>query len=597
MTNSTVSEGLKTKHYIQRSKKLRYFLALIVISVIIMLIWTITYILKITTYPNAKNSSRHKNYGFTRIYHVKGARNVQSGINLGVNLKDLNEGDWGLVLEEYDFDVIRDVGFYHIRVPVQFLPHLIKSGDTYQLDQNLLTRLDWVIENILERDMIAILDFHYLIPENTYSFDSKQESIQNEQKFLAVWKILAGRYKDYPSELYFELANEPHKPIMPDTWNTYIQKALDQIRSSGGNNATRMVIIGTNVLIGNVIRTWDNVNGIYQLKLPSVEDDPNIMVTFHYYDPVPFTYQGETYNDDLERYSENWLDNMWDNTDRQKACIRKDFDIISQWAQENKRDIILGEFGVTIHADIESQVNWTRLIREEAESRGMIWIFWQLFYDDGNGDTLGGLYNRSIGYWREEILHALLPEDEQIENNAVKDGTSDEWNEERVQKVRNLIATLQDPEWKIRKSAAIALRTTETEAELAVPALIDALKDEEWQVRKPATLALAAIGPVSHPAIPALIEALKDEEWQVRKSAAQALPAIGPASQSAIPALIEALKDEEWQVRKIVVLALSCIAPDDPNVLTALQKSLNDPEDQVRHVASTFLRSLNDKRE
>ena len=465
-------------------------------------------------------------------------------------------------MEEYDFDVISDAGFYHIRVPVQFLPHLIKSGDTYQLDQNLLTRLDWVIENILERDMIVILDFHYLIPENTYSFASKQESIQNEQKFLAVWKILAERYKEYPSELYFELANEPHKPILPDAWNRYIQKALDQIRSSGGNNTTRMVIVGTNVLIGNVIRTWDNVNGIHQLKLPSVEDDPNIMVTFHYYDPVPFTYQGETYNDDLKRYSKYWLGNMWDNTDRQKARIRKDFDTISKWAQENKRVIILGEFGVTIHADIDSQVNWTRFIREEAESRGMIWIFWQLF--DSDGDTLGGLYNRSIGYWREEILHALLPEDEQIESDAVKDGTSDVWNEERVQKVRELIPALQDPEWKIRKSTAIALRTLGPEAELAIPALIEALKDEEWQVRQPAALALAAIG---------------------------------PASQPAIPVLIEALKDEEWQVRKIVVLALSCIAPDDPNVLTALQKSLNDPEDQVRHVASTFLRSLNDKRE
>jgi endoglucanase len=562
MTKNTVSEDSKTKHNILRSKKLRYFLALIVIPVIIALIWTITYILKISTYPDAKNSSRPKNYGFTRIYHVKRAKNPLSGINLGCALKGFNEGDWGLVLEEYDFDVIRDAGFYHIRVPVQFLPHLIKSGDTYQLDQNLLTRLDWVIENILERDMIAILDFHYLIPENTYSFDSKQESIQNEQKFLVVWKILAERYKDYPSELYFELANEPHKPIMPDTWNRYIQKALAQIRSSGGNNTTRMVIVGTNVLIGNIIRTWDNVNGIHQLNLPSVEDDPNIMVTFHYYDPVLFTYQGETYNDDLKRYSENWLGNMWDNTDRQKAFIRKDFDIISQWAQENKRDIILGEFGVTIHADIDSQVNWTRLIREEAESRGMIWIFWQLF--DSDGDTLGCLYNRSIGYWREEILNAILPEDKQNESKALKDGTPDGWNEERMQKVRDLIAALQDPEWKIRKSAAIALRTPEPEAELAVPALIDALKDEEWQVRKPAALALAAIG---------------------------------PASQSTIPALIEALKDEEWQVRKIAVLALSCIAPEDPDVLAALQKSLNDPEDQVRHVASTFLRSLHDKRE
>ena len=67
MANNTISKDSRTQHSIQRSKKLRYFLALIAIIVIITLIWTITYILKISTYPDAKNSSRHKNYGFTRI--------------------------------------------------------------------------------------------------------------------------------------------------------------------------------------------------------------------------------------------------------------------------------------------------------------------------------------------------------------------------------------------------------------------------------------------------------------------------------------------------------------------------------------------------
>jgi endoglucanase len=572
----------------RKGKRLGYYLALIGV-VTTALVWTTTYLLKISTYPDARDDNRHKNYGFTRVYNVQRARNVQSGVNLGVALKDLNEGDWGLVLEDYDFNAIHDAGFFYIRVPVQFLPHLVKSGDTYQLDQDLLTRLDWVIGNIINRDMIAILDFHFLIPEGKYSFDSKEESVENEQKFLAVWKIVAERYKDYPSSLYFELANEPHKPLMPDAWNTYVQKALDEIRSSGGNNTRRMVIVGTNVLIGNVIRSWDNVHGIRQLKLPSVEDDPSIMVTFHYYSPVPFTYQGETYTDDLKRYSRHWLGNMWDNTDRQKALVRKDFDIISQWAQENKRDIILGEFGVTNYADIDSQVNWTRLIREEAESRGMIWIFWQLFYDDGNGDTLGGLYNNSIGYWREEILEALLPEDGGMVSQGVQDDTSDEWHEERVQEVQELISALQDPEWTIRRDAALALRTLAPEAELAIPALIEALKDEEWQVRQPAVDALAAMGSASQPAIPALIEVLADGEWKIRQAAARALATMGPASQPAAPALIGALADEQWQVRESAAFALATMGPASQPAIPALVDALADEQWQVRKSAAQAL--------
>jgi hypothetical protein len=67
MIKKRLSEGSKTKNNILRGKKSRYFLALIVVVVMITLIWIITYIVKISTYSDAKNSSRHKNYGFTRI--------------------------------------------------------------------------------------------------------------------------------------------------------------------------------------------------------------------------------------------------------------------------------------------------------------------------------------------------------------------------------------------------------------------------------------------------------------------------------------------------------------------------------------------------
>jgi hypothetical protein len=284
---------------------------------------------------------------------------------------------------------------------------------------------------------------------------------------------------------------------------------------------------------------------------------------------------------------------MWDNTEKQKAMIRKDFDVISNWAKKSKRQIILGEFGVSKKADIVSQVNWTQFIREEAESREMIWLYWQILDDD----TVGGLYNPLIGSWQKELLNALLPEEQWMVSKVGNDETSAGRNEDRVRKVQELISALQDPEWKIRKHAAIALRTTEPEAGLAIPALITALKDNEWQVRKETARALITRGPASRTAVPTLIEALHDEEWQVRWPVVEALAVIGPAAQPAVGKLIDLLGDEEWLIRKSVVLALSSIAPDDPKVITALQKSLDDPEDQVRIVASIFLRTLHDKQE
>lgn len=586
MTRSEMSKHSAAEPEKLRRRMAKSLLALGIVMIAVVVAWTIADRLGMFTYPDARTSSRPRDYHYTRAYNVRRRRNVNSGVNLTGNLQAPHEGSGGLVVEEKDFDAIHDAGFYHIRITAQLVPHLFMSGDTYELDQSYLTRLDWAIDNILQRDMIAILDFQDLLPDETYAFASEQDEIQCEQKFLAVWEILSERYKNYPSGLYFELMNEPHIPITPDMWNEYVRKALPLIRRSGGNNTTRMVIVGTNILIDEATHTWDQVNGIRQLQIPPVEEDPNIMVTFHYYEPTTFTFQGETFSPILARVSDDWMGNMWDNTDKQRELVERDFDVISQWAQEHQRKVVLGEFGVSIHADTDSQANWTTLIREEAESRGMIWILWQL-YDVG---TIGAIYNQPYGYWREETLNALLP-DEGLGEGEQQEST------DTAPTIQELIASLKDPEWRIRKSAAVSLTARGPESEPAVPALIEALGDEEWQVRESAAQALtahalAATGAASQAEIPALIKALGDEEWQVRESAAEALGAIGTDSRPAIPALIEALSDEEWQVRESVMLALAAIAPEDPDVLAALQSSLDDPEDHVRRAAAEALKMI-----
>lgn len=576
-----------------------------------------------SAYPDSRRSGRPASSTYTRIHAIGKSFNEQSGVNLGVALKGLNGSEWGIELESYDFDMLKAAGFHYIRVPVCFLPYLSEVGDTYILDEGCLERLDAVLNAILDRGMIAILDFHYLLPEEQFAFDSRVASQRNKREFLAVWDIVARRYAGYPEELYFELANEPREPILPEDWNTYVRESLALIRSSGGHNDDRVVVVGANILIGPVIRSWDNTGGIRYLQVPEAQDDPNIMVTFHYYDPVPFTYQGQIYTDTLKRYSGHWLGNRWDNTERQKAFIRKDFDVISRWARENGRKVILGEFGVSVHADIESQINWTRFVREEAESRGMIWLFWQFFYEYG-GDTLGGIYNKTACFWRSEMLDALQPRDSDTRGLVVPEspGLRDE---ETIRTAQGLMTALRDPEWTVRRKAAETLAGMVPEAELAVPVLMELLEDEEWQVRNSAARALAAAGAASRTAAPVLIEALGDEEWQIRNSAAAALAAIRPAPLAALPALTSALRDAEWQVRemaalalarqgsaaepaipelidlladvewrvrRIAVVALSVIAPVSEEVLEALRSCLSDPEKWVRETTAAVLRDL-----
>ena len=279
---------------------------------------------------------------------------------------------------------------------------------------------------------------------------------------------------------------------------------------------------------------------------------------------------------------------------RGKKFINAAIDRFASWAESHNVPVYLGEFGSLEWTFTQGfgGAQWVSDVLDASVARGVHYNYhsyhekgaFGLFGNDATTPvSMESVNRRLLNLFIEKqngsltLLNTLNALDERLE------GISPDAS------IPDLIELLEDPEWNVRKNAAIALTAWGPEAEPAVPALIEALSDEEWQVRKPAAQALAAIGPASQSAIPALIEALQDEEWHVRKPAAQALAAIGSAAQSAIPALVEALDDEEWHVRKPAVLALSAIAPDESDVRAALQVRLDDQEEQVRRAAVRVL--------
>lgn len=77
--------------------------------------------------------------------------------------------------------------------------------------------------------------------------------------------------------MVFEILNEPHGNLEA-TWNDVQKSALALIRKS---NPTRAVVVTP--------AQWGDVAGFKDLDLP---DDPNLIVSFHLYDPMTFTHQG-----------------------------------------------------------------------------------------------------------------------------------------------------------------------------------------------------------------------------------------------------------------------------------------------------------------
>lgn len=301
------------------------------------------------------------------------------GVNLGNALEAPSEGEWGMVIEEEFFDLIKQAGFDSVRVPTNWTS---RAGlePPYTIDPAFFERVDWVIEQGLKRDLAVVLNLHH------FGGDIYERPSEHKDRFLAIWKQISERYAGQPDGLYFELFNEPYGTMSTtNAWNEMAAEAIAIIRNT---NPTRMVVVGP----GN----YNNYTQLALLSLP--ETDRNLIVTFHYYEPFMFTHQGAEWASG----SEAWLGNKWEGTKTELFVVRQAFDSVVAWADRNHRPIYLGEFGAYSKADLESRARWTATVAREAEARGFSWAYWEF----GAGF---GVYDRERKDWNTEILEALIP--------------------------------------------------------------------------------------------------------------------------------------------------------------------------------------------
>lgn len=301
---------------------------------------------------------------------------LHCGVNMGNMLEVPNEGEWGLFVKEEYFDAIKDAGFDFVRLPVRWNTHA-ETEFPYTIDTAFFTRVDEIVNWALQRDLTIIVDFHH------YE-EMMWDPWSNKDRFLGISKQVAEHHKDYPSNVLFELLNEPNDQLNAALWNEYSTETLKIVRES---NPTRDVVIGP--------VNWNSPDWLSTLDVP---DDPHLIATFHYYSPFEFTHQGAEWNPDAGL----WLGTTWDGTDEQKADITRMFDSVSEWAARNNIRILLGEFGAYSKAPQDSRVRWTSFVSREAERHGFAWAYWE--FASGFG-----AYDPNANMWRDDLLKALIP--------------------------------------------------------------------------------------------------------------------------------------------------------------------------------------------
>jgi endoglucanase len=304
------------------------------------------------------------------------AKKLGRGVNFGNALEAPKEGEWGMVIEEQFFDLVKAGGFQSIRLPVKWSAHAQKQPP-YTIDEAFLKRVDWAVENATKRGLVIVVNMHH------YE-ELMNAPIEHRPRFAALWRQIANRYKDAPGTVLFELCNEPNG--MPASlWNQILLEGLAEVRKTNP---------GRNVIIGGV--DWNSVSTLKDLKLP--ESDKHLIGTFHYYSPHRFTHQGAEWVTGADDY----LGTKWDKKQGRGAEVDFDIDRAVKWSEENGRPIWMGEFGAYSKADIASRELWTSYVRAEAERRGVPWAYWEF----GAGF---GVYDRAKKAWVPEIKRSLVP--------------------------------------------------------------------------------------------------------------------------------------------------------------------------------------------
>jgi endoglucanase len=275
------------------------------------------------------------------------------------------------------FQKLKAAGFSSVRINLHAFRHM-NATNGWTLQPGWFEVLDWAVNGAQTQGLAVILDLH------EFNALGNDPTGPNKEKFLAFWRQMAAHYQNAPASVYFEILNEPFGKLTPALWNEYFAEALALIRQT---NPTRTVIVGPG--------QWNQIDRLADLKLP--EQDRNLIVTVHFYEPFHFTHQGASWTDQKDKLGFDWT-----GTPEETAALHRAFDKAAAWSKANQRPLFLGEFGAYDRGPMDSRVRWTAAVSRAAEARGWSWAYWQF-----DSDFI--VYDVKREAWVEPILNALIP--------------------------------------------------------------------------------------------------------------------------------------------------------------------------------------------
>jgi len=249
-----------------------------------------------------------------------------------------------------DLALIRAMDFDHVRLCLDPRP-LFHPGQADQISSDYLGYLDTALKMILDQGLAVEIDIQ-ADSDFKRKLATDDESVE---EFADFWRALARHYSSLdPDRVFFEILNEPEGR---DRFRWYGIEA--NLASAIRQGAPHHTIIATGA-------HWSDDDDLVFLEPLR---DPNVIYTFHFYEPHIFTHQGATWSVNYWHYlkgvpypsdpeSANKIAEQIPDPVNRLAVVRygldqwntarveAEIDQVAGWARSWNVPVICNEFGV-----------------------------------------------------------------------------------------------------------------------------------------------------------------------------------------------------------------------------------------------------------
>ena len=302
-------------------------------------------------------------------------------------------------IKEADFERLNQLGFDFVRLPIDEVQFWDEQGNKLPEAWDLLVNAIRLAEKHHLRTIVDlhIIRSHYFnaVNEGGASANTLFTSEEAQQQLIDMWYQLSDVLKGYSNDsVAYEFMNEP---VADDheQWNALIAKVHKALRE---REPQRTLVIGSNM--------WQSYGTIKDLKVP--EGDKNIILSFHYYNPMILTHYGawwtpigkytgkvnypgilvskedyEAAPDSLKPELEQYTKEEW-NIDK----IRQDFADAIAAANKYGLQLFCGEWGVYEPVDRELAYKWTKDMLTVFKENNIAWTTW--------------CYDADFGFWDQQ---------------------------------------------------------------------------------------------------------------------------------------------------------------------------------------------------